>query len=667
MSFVSGIGLPSVKVPPGLQSTFRTTKTAIECSSRNNIPAIPQRLGVHRDSQASLSSSAQTNGIPRALPELQLQGQSGAASSKYPDTNQSDSASTITSNTTEPISPNDLVVTTFRWPSQLPHSAVAVTGSFNNWGTPLPLGRTPSGDWVRSIALPPGPIQFKFVCDGQYMCSPCEAASNSAGGAINNQRLVQPSCEFSWPSGALGGREIMVAGDWSGWGELLPLARDDDAGVHSLQCCLPPGAYAYQFLVDGTWKLRPDLDSIHTSDGHFANTMEVQLPPAFRIFYNTGWDAANLNVRGLDKEGKPLTEEWKKVNLHDTDSRGHLGATGRRWKVAKIAASGENAPAALEFYPISAEGIEDRPFGGGTESTYICPRPGGFKLQSGKIRPFMRASKPPVMLVSDLDGTLVGDGIHADQKTSDFGAYWEDNAALVGSVLVYNTGRSLGQFQGLLEAKGGALPVPDALITAVGTKIFLLDREGGTRGTASGHSWQEDTQWAGILDGGWNLDIVRAAGAEAITHAPENTAHWLDDGSEHPHRIALSVRADVVPNVTAAVKKATKLQGIRVQIIISGAGDWRYIDVVSAQGGKLAALEYVRALFGIAAGKCIAAGDSGNDALMLGGANPAVVVGNAQDELLEWVVKQPQDGRLVVADQVMAHGVLEGMGRLGLY
>jgi len=666
MSFVSGIGLPMV--PPGLPSTPRTTKTAIECSDKK-FPTIAQRLGVRRNSQASLSSSPQTNGIPRALPELQLQGQSGAASSKYPDTNESDLTSTSTSNIAQPISPNDLVVTTFRWPSQLPGSTVAVTGSFINWGTPLPLGRTPTGDWVRSIALPPGPIQFKFVCDGQYMCSPCEAAaSNSAGGAINNQRLVQPTCEFTWPSGSLGGREIMVAGDWSGWGELLPLARDDDTGVHSLRCCLPPGAYAYQFLVDGKWKLRPDLDSVHTPDGHFANTMEVQLPPAFWIFYNTGWDDASLNVRGLDKEGKPLTEEWIRVNLHDTASRGHLGTTtGTRWKVAKIAASGENAPAALEFYPVSAEGVEDRPFGNGTKNAYICPRPGGFKLRSGKVRPFMRASKPPVMLVSDLDGTLVGDGDDADQKTRNFGAYWEDNAALVGSVLVYNTGRSLGQFQGLLEAKGGALPVPDALITAVGTKIFLLDREGGTRGTASGLSWQEDTHWAGILSSGWNLEIVRAAGAEAIALAPENAAHWLDDGSEHPHRIALSVRADVVPIVTEAVKKATKSQGIRVQIIISGNGDWRYVDVVSAQGGKLAALEYVRALFGIAAEQCVAAGDSGNDALMLGGANPAVVVGNAQDELLEWVMKQPQDGRLVVADQEMAQGVLEGMGRLGLY
>ena len=43
--------------------------------------------------------------------------------------------------------------------------------------------------------------------------------------------------------------------------------------------------------------------------------------------------------------------------------------------------------------------------------------------------------------VSDLDGTMVGEGEEADAATAEFGAYWEDNAALAGGVLVYNTGR----------------------------------------------------------------------------------------------------------------------------------------------------------------------------------------------------------------------------------
>ena len=58
----------------------------------------------------------------------------------------------------------------------------------------------------------------------------------------------------------------------------------------------------------------------------------------------------------------------------------------------------------------------------------------------------------------------------------------------------------------------------------------------------------------------------------------------------------------------------------QVQVIVSGVGDWRYVDCVSKQGGKLQALEYVRALFNIPRSHCVSAGDSGNDILMLKGA-----------------------------------------------
>ena len=40
-------------------------------------------------------------------------------------------------------------------------------------------------------------------------------------------------------------------------------------------------------------------------------------------------------------------------------------------------------------------------------------------------------------------------------------------------------------------------------------------------------------------------------------------------------------------------------------------------------------------------------GDSGNDTDMLGGAFPAVVVGNAQPDLAAWTLAQPQDGRVL--------------------
>jgi hypothetical protein len=55
-------------------------------------------------------------------------------------------------------------------------------------------------------------------------------------------------------------------------------------------------------------------------------------------------------------------------------------------------------------------------------------------------------------------------------RTAEFQTYWEDNAALAGGVLVYNTGRSKGQLVYLLGERP-QLAVPDVCITAVGTKV----------------------------------------------------------------------------------------------------------------------------------------------------------------------------------------------------
>lgn len=56
-----------------------------------------------------------------------------------------------------------------------------------------------------------------------------------------------------------------------------------------------------------------------------------------------------------------------------------------------------------------------------------------------------------------------------------------------------------------------------------------------------------------------------------------------------------------------------------MRIIVSGTGSWRYVDCVAIKGGKLEALDYVRTLYGVPCERCVAAGDSGNDILMLAG------------------------------------------------
>ena len=130
----------------------------------------------------------------------------------------------------------------------------------------------------------------------------------------------------------------------------------------------------------------------------------------------------------------------------------------------------------------------------------------------------------------------------------------------------------------------------------------------------------------------------------------------------------MGVRDEHVAAVSAAVSDECAAAGLAVKVIASGVGGWQYVDVVSRRAGKLESLEYVRDAYGVAAERTVACGDSGNDELMLGGKNRAVVVGNAQPALMEWATAEEEEEdpeRLYIATEKEARGILEGLAKFG--
>lgn len=594
-------------------------------------------------------------------------------------------------------------MTVFRWPEALGANSVRVVGTFNAWQTPgFPLHRCEGkGDFVTCLPLPVGPHQYKFVVDGQWRTSPCEPVVADGQGQFNNQKVVARNCTFVWEKNDIHPwqepDDVFITGSFAGWKVLMPVKYIAAVEKYYLKCCLPPGEYFYKFLVNGQWMNAPYDEEGHDEDGEICNKITVTDTPTFRVFYATGWEGAVMRMRYVTRSGQAIEPGWQVVPMVDAPSR--ASPSGGSWKMVVLPApyisddppSDDGEPEdADELYSdglgpmrgsrsgfrrrgeevylefVVSDGSEqvDMPHGGGS---YRVTQPGGYKLQHGKLRPFSRANDPPIMLVSDLDGTMVSEGVEADASTATFTRYWEDHAALAGSILVYNTGRSLGQFMYLWREKNGALALPDVLITAVGTKVWLLDEESAGRGRANGLKWKEDLNWAARLDEGWDLGAVKRVANKVIARH-EGQCHWLDQGTEHPHRIALSCHIDVVDAVTRTLQQGFVQAGCQVRIITSGTGDYRYVDCVSQQAGKLEALEYVRSLYGVPRSRCVAAGDSGNDILMLQGSNPAIVVGNAQPELVNWLSQQPQfDHRIMYTDNHLAHGILEGLARHGLY
>lgn len=72
-------------------------------------------------------------------------------------------------------------------------------------------------------------------------------------------------------------------------------------------------------------------------------------------------------------------------------------------------------------------------------------------------------------------------------------------------------------------------------------------------------------------------------------------------------------------------------------MVASIGGEWRYVDCIAKNAGKGRAMVYLASKFGIALEDVVAAGDSGNDLLMLGklheGHHPAIVMSNSHPEV----------------------------------
>lgn len=287
-------------------------------------------------------------------------------------------------------------------------------------------------------------------------------------------------------------------------------------------------------------------------------------------------------------------------------------------------------------------------------NNYAINEAGIFSLSLGELQ---KSTGEAVLLVSDLDDTMIGD----DAATAAFRDYWETQALTRGSLLVYNTGRAVDKFQELCQQKQHCLAMPDVLMSSVGTKVYNWQH--GT--------WVEDKQYASRLDHEWKLDTVREATYAALAAAGREKMHFRPPEEQNDHKVTCGVHVDVMDQVQQQISEKLAEDGVEARLILSGKGDWRFLDIVSINAGKLQALEFVRQKYGFAHDRTIACGDSGNDKDMLSGQNLAIVVGNAQPDLLQWVNDtqlsvQKDRARLLVTTAHMAYGILEGLQAFGL-
>lgn len=69
---------------------------------------------------------------------------------------------------------------------------------------------------------------------------------------------------------------------------------------------------------------------------------------------------------------------------------------------------------------------------------------------------------------------------------------------------------------------------PDALISAVGTKIYS---------SVSGGAWREDTAWSATLDESWSVNATREASYKALALVGKENMHFRPPEEQNEHKV----------------------------------------------------------------------------------------------------------------------------------
>lgn len=242
----------------------------------------------------------------------------------------------------------------------------------------------------------------------------------------------------------------------------------------------------------------------------------------------------------------------------------------------------------------------------------------------------------PIRLFStDLDGTLLGN----PESTQRFKQTWEKLPPETRPLLVFNSGRTVKDTRGLIDAR--KLPEPDFIIGGVGTQLHDPKQR------------PELADFGAQFGEGWDLAKVEeiVGATPGIELQPPEFLHPYKS-SWYWHR-ADREKVD-------ALRRRLADAGLQVSVVYSSLRD---LDVLPARATKGNALRWLCERLGIPLEQVLVAGDTGNDSSMfLVPGVKGIVVENAQPELFEAVVKLPA----FVTTLIMADGVLEGLAHFGV-